>query len=113
MSITEAPVPGFSKSSTSDRGLIAMELAGTVPVPSPFPALGRISVSLLNVSSVELEDLSQASSSDLLQLVGKLLLEVVHQVNPRLTITRLLKLTDVAALFVPDNPRMPEVNDGK
>ena len=68
-------------------------LAGTVPIPSPFPSLGKISLEL--------------RAGDVKQEPGDLALDavrIVHQQSPRVLIARTVLLDDVQAVFIPDRP---------
>jgi hypothetical protein len=93
-----------------DYRTLALELAGTVPVPSPFPALGWIRVSLSEVPS---DELNQLGDNGRAEQARKLLLEIVHPVHPRLTVTRVIKLTDLAAIFIPSDSKKPDIQDGE
>lgn len=76
---------------------IALELAGTVPVPTPFPAAGEIRI------VTDAEPGGKVAMADL--LARKLIyLEVRHRISPKLTITRTVYLDEVAAVFLPDQP---------
>lgn len=75
----------------SRRHLRAFHLAGTVPLPSPFPEVGRLSLR----SSVPTGDGTAASSPQ-----DMLVLE--HVQSHRLTVVRYVRLEDVTAvLFCP------------
>ncbi len=76
---------------------IALELAGTVCVPSPFPAAGEIRI------VTEAEPDGKVSMADLLARKA-VCLEVRHRISPKLSITRIVYLDEVAAVFLPDHP---------
>ena len=84
-----------------ENHLRSIALAGTVAVPSPFPALGRIDVSTHGITKDEVDSLDDPTSFEAVQFFRKVLVEIAHEVNPRLTITRVVKLCDVAAAFLP------------
>src|SRR3954466_14778221 len=82
----------------------SLTLAGTVGVPSPFPALGRIEVSTYGLSGREIEELDDLTTFEAVQFFRKVFVEIVHEINPRLTITRVLKLAEIATAFLPEDP---------
>ncbi len=76
---------------------IALELAGTVCVPSPSPAVGQIRI---------ITDVAPGARVSLSELLARraITLEVRHQTSPRLIIIRYVDLHEVAALFLPKDP---------
>src|SRR5580704_5946662 len=84
-----------------DNHLRSIALAGTVAVPSPFPSLGRIDVSTCGITKDEVDCLEARTSFEAVQFFRKVFVEIAHEVNPRLTITRVVKLCDIAAVFLP------------
>jgi hypothetical protein len=113
MSVPETLSVAYPRSHNGDRQMIALELAGTVPLPCPFPALARVNLSLSRLDQAVLEELPTLPPSEQSRFLRQLLVEVVHEVNPRLIMTRLVKLSDLSALFVPDDPRAPEHSRGR
>jgi len=77
--------------------LRALHLAGTVAVPQRFPELGKI---LLGNRSV-------ATPSSTTDLFG-----VEHLLNPKLWIRRWFRMADVKAVFLPQDPRCVDLQDG-
>jgi hypothetical protein len=73
----------------SRRQLRALHLAGTVPVPSPYPEVGRIS---LRPGALGYECAGEGTAGDLVA--------VEHRQTSRVTVTRLVRLEDVAALVL-------------
>jgi hypothetical protein len=96
-----------------DNHLRSMALAGTVAVPSPFPALGRIDVSTYGITKDEVDGLEDPTSFEALQFFRKVLVEIAHEVNPRLTITRVVKLCDIAAVFQPADTSQVSLSQGQ
>ena len=68
-------------------------LAGTVPIPSPFPALGKIS---LNLHAGDVQQAPEELPLDALV--------IEHQQSPRVTIARTVLIDDVQAVFLPGDP---------
>jgi hypothetical protein len=96
-----------------ENHLRSIALAGTIAVPSPFPALGRIDVSTYGITKDEVGCLEDPTSFDAIQFFRKVLVEIVHEVNPRLTITRVVKLCDIAAAFLPTDTSQVSLSNGQ
>lgn len=64
---------------------LAYALSGTVPLPSPYPARGKLSA-VLELQGTE---------------ITRLLFKIVHRVHLRLKITRLVDQSDLRAVRVP------------
>jgi len=96
-----------------ENHLRSIALAGTIAVPSPFPALGRIDVSTYGITKDEVDSLDAPTSFEALQFFRKVLVEIAHEVNPRLTITRVVKLCDVAAAFLPADTSQVSLSHGQ
>jgi hypothetical protein len=97
----------------SDHHLRSIALAGTIAVPSPFPALGRIEISTHGVSKDEVDSLQDPTSFEAVQFFRKVHVEIVHEVNPRLTITRVVRLCDIAAAFLPADSSHVSLSHGQ
>jgi hypothetical protein len=96
-----------------ENHLRSIALAGTVAVPSPFPALGRIDVSTYGITKDEVDCLEEPTSFEAVQFFRKVLVEIAHEVNPRLTITRVVKLCDIAAVFLPADAGQVSLSNGQ
>jgi hypothetical protein len=96
-----------------ENHLRSIALAGTVAVPSPFPSLSRIDVSTYGITKDEVDSLDAPTSFEALQFFRKVLVEIAHEVNPRLTITRVVKLCDVAAAFLPADTSQVSLSHGQ
>ena len=81
--------------------LRAFFLADTVPIPSPFPALGRI--------SFELHAGEQRESAEKVALDT---LRVEYRQSPRVMIARTVLVEDVQAVFVPEDGGNVDLLDG-
>jgi hypothetical protein len=103
-----------SASKLSENHLRSIALAGTVAVPSPFPALGRIDVSTHGLTKDEVDSLLEDPTSfEAVRFFQKILVEIAHEVNPRLTITRVVKLCDIAAVFLPADTSQVSLSQGQ
>jgi hypothetical protein len=96
-----------------DHHLRSIALAGTVAVPSPFPALGRIDVSTYGITKDEVDCLEAPRSFEAVEFFRKVFVEIAHEVNPRLTITRVVKLCDIAAVFLPADTSPVSLSQGQ
>jgi hypothetical protein len=107
-------IASTSASRLSDNHLRSIALAGTIAVPSPFPALGRINVSTHGLTKDEVDSLLEDPTSfEAARFFQKVLVEIVHEVNPRLTITRVVKLCDIAAAFLPADTSQVSLSHGQ
>lgn len=77
----------------------SMHLAGTVAVPPTFPELGRLSLS---------PKPPEPGPND----VRRHMFVVEHSVSPSVSISRTFFLDDVAAIFVPADPRAVRMDEG-
>jgi hypothetical protein len=69
-----------------------MQLAGTVGLPSPFPAVGSVRIVIrLNEKTKEPE----------------FFLRITHRLNYKLKVSRLIELEDARAVLVPGKPLIP------
>ena len=80
----------------NDEQIRTMYLAGTVSVPLIFPELGKIT------AGRQSEDPA-----------SPLLLRVEHRISPRLMIARSFLLSEVAVVFIPNDPHCVDVNRGR
>ena len=81
--------------------LRAFFLAGTVPVPSPFPAVGKITAQLrAGDRSPSAQDLAMDA------------LRVEHWQSPRVMIARTVLVEDVQAVVIPDDPHRVNLLEG-
>ena len=96
-----------------DNHLRSMALAGTVAVPSPFPAAGpdrcEHATALPKTRSTVWRTPRRSRPSSF----RKVLVEIAHEVNPRLTITRVVKLCDIAAVFQPADTSQVSLSQGQ
>lgn len=90
---------------TFDR-LRALHLAGTISIPSPFPQVGCISL-------VTLQSPGNSRKSAVQQRrTAQVFLRVEHIQSPRLMIARSVALSEVQAIFLPENPYSPHLDRG-
>jgi hypothetical protein len=103
----------------------AFSLAGTVGLPAPFPAVGYLYLvfnedenpidSIEQNHESETESESEAEAELFEQDSGfgaETLLKIVHEVSPKVTIVRLVRLMDVSALFLPEDPNKVDFDEG-
>lgn len=95
---------------------IALNLAGTVALPSPPPATANIRIQCTGEFAYQLWEAYNQDSElpdELLDALPELvLLKIVHAVSPKLTITRLLPLSDLRAAFIPADCKEVDFNQG-
>jgi hypothetical protein len=111
--IDKRGMPPTTASRLGGNHLRSIALAGTIAVPSPFPALGRIDVSTQGMTKDEVDCLEDPSSFEAVQFFKKVLVEIAHEVNPRLTITRVVRLCDIAAAFLPSDTSQVSLSHGQ
>ncbi|HEV3167860.1 MAG TPA: hypothetical protein VGZ22_27915 [Isosphaeraceae bacterium] len=78
--------------------MLALEHAGTVGFPSPYPAAGQIKLVVHGSKSEEDPDI---------------LLNVVHQISPRLRVSRLVRLEHARAIQFHGSPSGPAQSSAK
>lgn len=95
---------------------IALNLAGAVAVPTPRPATARVLAVTDGKVTARIARLlggDQPPRSALRGLLRRVCLRVVHRISPRLTITRLIPVHEVRAVFVPDDPDDAHLDRGR
>jgi hypothetical protein len=84
---------------------VSVDLAGTVAVPSPFPAVGELRYASDPVPSGPVTDPAALGRS--------VYLTVSHRISPRLTITRTIPVDKVTAIFLPDDQQSVDLSCGR
>jgi len=95
---------------------IALNLAGAVAVPTPCPATALVLAVTDGKVAARVSRLlagDRPSPSNLRALLRRVCLRVVHKISPRLSITRLIPIHEVRAVFVPDNPDAASLDRGQ
>jgi hypothetical protein len=93
--------------SLSREQRVALTLAGTVALPSPFPCLGELRL------STDIPQGYKATPADLTATAANpVFLSTTHRISPKLRITRFVNLEDVSAVFLPDCPSAVSLNAG-
>jgi hypothetical protein len=99
-----------------NRQLRTLSLAGTVGLPAPFPAVGRLYLVLDDED--ETGGMGQEPAEEQESYVpepgvgDETLLKIVHEVTPKITIIRYVRFSDVSAIFLPDDPSKVDFNRG-
>ena len=107
----ESPQPAASR--LSDNHLRSIALAGTIAVPSPFPALGRIDISTHGMTKDEVDSPGATPHRSRRSGFSGRSSSRLPRGQPRLTITRVVKLCDIAAAFLPADTSQVSLSHGQ